>query len=105
VTNTGSLWALARDDRPWSGEDPPGVVYYYAPSHVSENAETCLTGFDSILQIDGYNRLQSPDQALAQGWRIAGRMLKEVFDRDGSEIAAEGLCRIAEFYEVGCKPS
>ena len=30
----------------------------------------------------------------------ARRKLKEVFDRDGSEIAAEGLRRIAEFYRV-----
>src|SRR3989338_6753981 len=54
VTKTGSLWALARDDRPWGGEDPPGVVYFYAPGRAGENAETFLTGFDGILQIDGY---------------------------------------------------
>jgi hypothetical protein len=30
-TKTGYLWALARDDRAWGGEDPPGVVYFYAP--------------------------------------------------------------------------
>jgi hypothetical protein len=39
----------------------------------------------------------------------ARRKLKEVFDRDGFEIAAEGLRRIAEFYAVeadirGCAP-
>ena len=33
-------------------------------------------------------------------WAHARRKLKEVFDRDGSEIAAEGLRRIAEFYAV-----
>ena len=36
--------------------------------------------------------------------RIAGRTragkLKEIFDRDGSEIAAEGLRQIAEIYAV-----
>jgi transposase len=51
-TKTGYLWALARDDRPWGGEDPPGVVYFYAPGRAGENAETFLTGFDGILQID-----------------------------------------------------
>ena len=25
------FWALARDDRPWDGDDPPGVAYCYAP--------------------------------------------------------------------------
>ena len=26
-TKTGYLWALARDERPWGGSDPPGVAY------------------------------------------------------------------------------
>lgn len=26
-TKTGYFWALARDDRPWNGEDPPGVAF------------------------------------------------------------------------------
>ncbi|MEO0057346.1 MAG: hypothetical protein RIT17_796, partial [Pseudomonadota bacterium] len=54
-----------RDDRPWGGEDPPGVVYFYAPGRAGENAETFLTGFDGILQIDGYtdyNRLTKPSR-------------------------------------------
>lgn len=28
-TKTGFLWAIARDDRPWGGTDPPAVVYSY----------------------------------------------------------------------------
>ncbi|TVS19693.1 MAG: IS66 family transposase [Gammaproteobacteria bacterium] len=109
TTKTGYLWALARDDRPWGGEDPPGVVYFYAPGRAGENAETFLTGFDGILQIDGYqgyNRLTKPSRKggapirVAHCWAHARRKLKEIFDRDGSEIAAEGLRRIAEFYAI-----
>ena len=109
VTKTGYLWALARDDRPWGGEDPPGVVYFYAPGRAGENAETFLTGFDGILQIDGYtgyNRLTKPSRKggspiqVAHCWAHARRKLKEVFDHDGSQIAAEGLHRIAAFYAV-----
>jgi len=109
TTKTGYLWALARDDRPWGGEDPPGVVYFYAPGRAGENAETFLSGFDGILQVDGYqgyNRLTKPSRKggapiqVAHCWAHARRKLKEVFDRDGSEIAAEGLRRIAEFYAV-----
>ncbi len=109
ATKTGYLWALARDDRPWGGEDPPGVVYFYAPGRAGENAENFLTGFDGILQIDGYtgyNRLSQPSRKggapirVAHCWAHARRKLKEVFDRDGSEIAAEGLRRIAEFYAI-----
>ena len=108
-TKTGYLWALARDDRPWGGEDLTGVVYFYAPSRAGENAETFLTGFDGILQIDGhqgYNRLTKPARKggapirVAHCWAHARRKLKEVFDRDGSEIAAEGLRRIAQIYAV-----
>ena len=33
-------------------------------------------------------------------WTHCRRKLREVFDRDGSQIAAEGLRRIAELYAV-----
>lgn len=64
-TKTGYLWALARDDRSCVGDDPPGVVYFYAPGRHGENAEKFLTGFNGILQIDGYpgyNRLTKPSR-------------------------------------------
>ncbi|MEM6942783.1 MAG: IS66 family transposase [Pseudomonadota bacterium] len=108
-TKTGFLWALARDDRSWGGADPPGVVYFYAPGRGGEHAETFLTGFDGILQIDGYsgyNRLTKPKRkggapvTVANCWSHARRKLREVFDRDGSAIAAEGLERIRKLYEI-----
>lgn len=108
-TKTGYLWALARDDRSWGGDDPPSVVFFYAPDRAGENAEKILRGFDGILQLDGYqgyNRLTRPSRKggdpirVAHCWAHARRKLKEVFDRDGSEIAAEGLRRIAEFYKI-----
>jgi transposase len=118
-TKTGYLWALARDDRGWGGDDPPGVVFFYAPDRSGQNAETFLRGFDGTLQLDGYtgyNRLTRPSRKggdpirVAHCWAHARRKLKEVFDRDGSEIAAEGFRRIAEFYAVeadirGIEPS
>ena len=30
-TKKGYAWAIARDDRPWGGADPPAVVFHYAP--------------------------------------------------------------------------
>jgi len=108
-TKTGYLWALARDDRGWGGDDSPDVVFFYAPDRGGENAEKILRGFDGILQLDGYqgyNRLTRPSRKggdpvrVAHCWAHARRKLKEVFDRDGSEIAAEGLRRIAEFYKI-----
>ena len=108
-TKTGYLWALARDDRGWGGDDPPGVVFTYAPGRAGQNAEQILQGFDGILQLDGYtgyNRLTRPSRkggapvTVAHCWAHARRKLKEVFDRDGSEIAAEGLRQIAELYRI-----
>jgi hypothetical protein len=108
-TKTGYLWALARDDRGWGGPAPPGVVFFYAPDRGGRNAETFLRGFDGTLQLDGYtgySRLTRPSRKggdpirVAHCWAHARRKLKEVFDRDGSEIASEGLRRIAEIYAV-----
>ncbi len=107
-TKTGYLWALARDDRSWGGDDPPGVVYFYADGRGGKHAEEFLQGFKGILQVDGYagyNRLTKGSRAdgaltLAFCWAHARRKLKEIYDRDGSEIAAEGLRRIQEFYKI-----
>ena len=108
-TKTGWLWALARDDRAWGGPDPPGVVYFYAPGRGGEHAERFLDGFDGILQVDGYagyNRLTGRGRKggapirLAYCWSHARRRLREIYDSSGSEIAAEGLRRIAELYAI-----
>jgi transposase len=108
-TKTGYLWALARDDRAWAGNDPPGVVYHYAPGRSGKHAETLLDGFDGILQIDGYagyNRLARPTREggkpvrFAFCWAHCRRKLREIFDSDGSPIAAQGLHRIAELYAI-----
>ncbi|WP_419741181.1 IS66 family transposase [Ruegeria sp.] len=108
-TKTGYFWTLARDDRSWRGDAPPGVVYFYAPGRAGENAEKFLKGFNGVLQLDGYqgyNRLMRPTRKggspirAAYCWSHARRKLKEVFDRDKSGIAAEGLRRIAEFYAI-----
>ena len=52
------------------------------------------------------NRVTKPSRKggapirVAQCWAHARRRLKEIFDRDASEIAAEGLRQIAEIYAV-----
>ncbi|GHA06826.1 hypothetical protein GCM10011617_29420 [Novosphingobium arvoryzae] len=53
-TKTGQLWAYARDDRPWGGDDPPMVAYVYAADRKGERAEAHLGDFAGILQVDGY---------------------------------------------------
>lgn len=107
-TKTGYLWALARDDRPWGGTDPPGVAYCYAPGRGGEHAEAFLDGFTGILQVDGYtgyNRLTRPDRGggpliLAYCWAHARRKLHEIAAGRTAPIAEEGLQRIAELYRI-----
>ncbi len=105
-TKTGYFWALARDDRPWGGEDPPGVAFTYAPGRSGQYAEKILNGFDGILQVDGYagyNRLlKRPAQnvQLAYCWAHARRKLHEVSQTGTTPIADEGLKQIGQLYRI-----
>ena len=108
-TAAGAIGAAARDDRPSGGADPLGVIYFYAPGRGGKYAEPFLDGFDGILQVDGYagyNRLAGPGRKggaaaqLAYCWSHARRRLREIHESSGSEIAAEGLRRIAEIYAI-----
>ena len=107
-TKTGYLWTMARDERAWSGADPPGVAYEYAPGRSGEHGEKLLEGFRGTVQVDGYaghNRLGRPDRpggalTLAACWVHARRGLETVFDSSGSPIAKVGLDRIAQLYAI-----
>lgn len=105
-TKTGYFWALARDDRPWNGEDPPGVAFTYAPGRSGQYADDILKEFNGILQVDGYagyNRLlKRADQGveLAYCWAHARRKLHEVAQNATAPIAGEGLRQIAALYRI-----
>ena len=107
-TKTGYFWALARDDRPWGGTDPPGVAFSYAPGRSGRHADKILTGFSGILQVDGYagyNRLLRPDRAgatirLAHCWAHARRKLHEVAQAGTAPTAEDGLKQIAALYRI-----
>ena len=59
-TKTGYLWAIARDDRPWGGTDPPAVAYLYAPGRGGEHAVRHLAGFSGILHSNTVERAIRP---------------------------------------------
>lgn len=107
-TKTGYLWALGRDERPWAGDDPPAVAYFYAPGRGGEHAERFLTGFSGTLQVDGYsgyNRLTRKDRPggplqLAYCWAHARRKLHEIAKGRTAPIAEEGLRQIARLYRI-----
>ena len=107
-TKTGYFWALARDDRPWGGNAPPGVAFTYTPGRSVQYAEQILQGFTGILQVDGYagyNRLIAPDRIgpdirLAYCWAHARRKLIEITRTVSSPVAEEGVKRIGELYKI-----
>ena len=106
---TGYLWALARDERPFGGADPPGVVFRYAPGRAGLHAEEMLVGFDGVLQVDGftgYNRLQRAERQggsplkLAYCWSHGRREVIDAMPQAGSPIGEEILQRIAALYAI-----
>ncbi|MBK1666649.1 IS66 family transposase [Rhodovibrio sodomensis] len=117
-TKTGYFWALARDDRPWNGPDPPGVVFHYRPGRGGYHAEEILENFNGILQTDGYqgyrglaeeSRTGGAPLTLAKCWIHARRELIKATPKSGSPIADGLLKRIAGLYEIeaeirGCDP-
>jgi transposase len=107
-TKTGFMWAIARDDRPWGGADPPAVAYSYAPGRGGEHALRLLAGFSGILQVDGYagyNKLAAPTRpggpvTLAYCWSHLRRQFYEVYVGGNAPIATETLARIKLLYDI-----
>jgi transposase len=107
-TKTGFMWSLARDDRPWGGNDPPAVAYTYAPGRGAVHAVKLLDGFSGILQVDGYaayTQLANPTReggavTLVYCWSHVRRKFYEVYVGGNAPIATEALARIKLLYEI-----
>jgi len=93
----------------WNGGDPPAVVFTYAPGRSGSHAMDILAGFNGVLQIDGYagydalaepRRVGGTPVTLACCWAHARRKLHDIYQKDGSEVAAEGLRRIARICKI-----
>jgi transposase len=107
-TKTGYFWAIARDDRPWGGTDPPAVVYCYAPGRGAEQGLKPLAGYAGIVQCDGYaayKQLADPDRAggavtLAYCWAHVRRHFYDIAKGGAAPIADEALQRVAAVYAI-----
>jgi len=110
-TKTGWFWAIARDDRPWGGTDPPAVIYSYTPGRGNEHAAALLKDFRGILQTDAYVAYKKVAEPLAEGgpdngvvlahcWAHCRRRFFEIAQKRPAPIAREALQRIAAFYEI-----
>ncbi|MCK6451179.1 MAG: IS66 family transposase [Alphaproteobacteria bacterium] len=107
-TKTGYFWAIARDDRPWGGSDPPAVVYTYAPGRGGAEGLKPLMSYAGIVQCDGYaayKQLADPDRAagtvtLAFCWTHLRRRFYDLAKEGAAPIAEEALRRIAALYAI-----
>src|SRR5215218_5708056 len=104
-TKKGFAWAIARDDRPWGGTDPPAVVFHYAPGRGAQHPKALLAGCTGILQCDGYAAYKTLAAAndgitLAFCWSHARREFIELAEGKTAPTATEILRRIAALYAV-----
>jgi transposase len=101
----GFAWAIARDDRPWGGTDPPAVVFHYAPGRGAKHPKALLAGYQGILQCDGYAAYKTLAAAndqitLAFCWSHVRREFIELAKGKTAPIAEETLQRIAALYAI-----
>lgn len=113
-TKTGYFWALSRDDRPWAGPDPPGVVYAYAPGRGAIHGLKLLEGYRGIIHCDGYQAYKTMTDAarvetlptgatLAFCWSHLRRQFVKL-EREAAPapapVAHQALERIAQLYAI-----
>jgi len=100
----GRIWAYVRDQRPWSGAAPPGVVYYFSPNRKGEHPRSHLANAGGILQADAYAGFKDLYEKRADGsqqfreaacWAHLRRDFHDVWAANKSEIAREALDRMA----------
>ncbi|CCW19764.1 Mobile element protein [Sphingobium indicum BiD32] len=101
-TITGRVWASVRDDRPFGGGDPPGVMFYYTRDRTGAHPQRQLPRFTGILQADaytGYEALYAPGRKLqpileAACWAHARRPFYKEARLKGSPLAREIVKRM-----------
>ena len=107
-TKKGYFWAIARDDRPWGGTDPPAVAYSYAPGRGAVHALKLLEHYCGVVQCDGYAAYKTvADDAhagdritLAFCWAHLRRRFYDIAKGGLAPIASEALERIAALYLI-----
>ena len=106
-TKKGYFWAIARDDRPWSGSDPPAVAYSYAPGRGAVHALKLLDHYRGVVQCDGYAAYKNVAEAACGGaitlafcWAHLRRKFFDIAKEGNAPIASEALERIAKLYVI-----
>ena len=107
-TRTCQFWAHATDDRSWQGPAPPAVAYVFAGGRGKKEIAGQLSGFEGVLQVDGYAAYASLAAAPATPGKIrlayclvhARRNFVKVHKTTNSPFAKEVIERIAAVYAI-----
>jgi transposase len=107
-TRTGRLWTYVRDDRPFSGADPPAAVYFYSPDRGGMHPEAHLASYTGLMQADayaGFNRLyeagrRSGPIVEAACWAHARRKFFDLARLTKAPIAIEAVARIDALFSI-----
>jgi transposase len=107
-TRTGRLWAYVRDDRPFSGADPPAAAYFYSPDRRGEHPEEHLARWVGLMQADayaGYDRLYEAGRrpgAIVEAacWAHARRKFFDLARLNKAPIAIEAVARIDALFAI-----
>ena len=105
----GRVWAYVRDQRPWGGPAPPGVVYRFSPDRRGEHPRSHLENSAGILQADAYSGFRGLYEPRSDGtrqfreaacWAHLRRAFHDVWTATQSAIARDALDRIGALYDV-----
>jgi transposase len=106
----GRIWVYVRDDRPFSGGDPPAVAFFFSADRKGIHPQEHLSGFGGILQADaysGFRALYEPDPVSgvarirqAACWAHPRRDFHDIWKSTKSAIAAEALAQIGVLYDI-----
>ena len=105
----GRIWAYVRDQRPWAGPEPPGVVYRFSPDRKGEHPRRHLAGSAGVLQADAYSGFRELYEPGTDGtrqfreaacWAHLRRAFHDVWTATQSAIARDALDRIGALYDV-----
>jgi transposase len=107
-TRIGRVWTYVRDDRPFSGRDPPAAVFFYSPDRAGEHPERHLAGYSGLMQADayaGFSKLYEPNRkggsiVEAACWAHARRKFFDLARLSKAPIAAEAVKRIDVLFAI-----
>ena len=101
---TARIWTYVRDERPWASGDPPAAWYKFSKDRGGKHPKEHLANYKGWIHADGYagfNDLFAKEGVQEMACMAhARRKFVDIFQSQGSQIAEEGIRRIALLYAV-----